>query len=44
MKNASVAVERISAKEHAEIDAILAEMRKGKETPWRKLLRPSRKV
>lgn len=31
--------EKISQEEHKELDEILAEMRKGKATPWREMIK-----
>ncbi|MFH1107199.1 MAG: hypothetical protein V1787_04860 [Candidatus Micrarchaeota archaeon] len=39
LRGSLVPVERISAKEHARLDAVFEEMRHGKATPWRDTLK-----
>ncbi|MCX6768173.1 MAG: hypothetical protein NTY90_05625 [Candidatus Micrarchaeota archaeon] len=39
LRHALIPVEKISAKEHDELDSIFKEMRRGKAAPWRQALR-----
>ncbi len=39
LRGALIPTEKISAKEHAELDAVFEEMREGKATPWREALK-----
>ena len=39
MKESLILLEKISEKEHAEIDEIEAEMRAGKTAPWRQVFK-----
>ncbi len=39
LRGALIPGEKISKKEHAELDRLFAEMRQGKATPWRKALK-----
>ncbi|MFH1199822.1 MAG: hypothetical protein V1708_02025 [Candidatus Micrarchaeota archaeon] len=39
LRGSLVPVEQVSVKEHARLDAVFEEMRKGKATPWRDALK-----
>ena len=39
LRGSLIPTEKVSAKEHAELDAIFEEMERGKATPWREALK-----